>query len=310
MNLLSKVILLLLSLIILIISCVYNHVEELENKNPIFDIPNKLENFIKNELFIENENTDNLEENFKKTKEPLSNILDENESIEKFNVLEDVKQEDKIEANLNLQNNVEIISKKENVDIKINPLKIEDKIIKKDNLENIDKVNKLEKKDVSDKKYIKVLLKTKLLKEDKVESKEVVSSPIAKDESFSKNSNLLIQKEINEEIKKQRIIFKIKSFKLSNKSYILIKKIALILKKNKDIRIEVAGHTDAKGDEKVNQYYSFNRAKIVKKELVKYGINKSRIVAKGYGESKPLVKNDPQGYSKINRRVEFNIIEE
>ncbi len=34
------------------------------------------------------------------------------------------------------------------------------------------------------------------------------------------------------------------------------------------------------------------------------------MIARGYGEDIPLVANSPKGYSKVNRRVEFNIVEE
>ena len=44
--------------------------------------------------------------------------------------------------------------------------------------------------------------------------------------------------------------------------------------------------------------------------LIELGINKDRVTAIGYGEEKPLVQDDENGLSEINRRVEFNILGE
>ena len=58
----------------------------------------------------------------------------------------------------------------------------------------------------------------------------------------------------------------------------------------------------------MNQKLSEARAKSVKEELIKLGIDPNRLVAKGYGSSKPLQKTD--GKSQANRRVEFIVIGE
>ena len=119
-----------------------------------------------------------------------------------------------------------------------------------------------------------------------------------------------IQKEINEIISKNRIIFKRLSTDATTKSIKTIEKIANILKENSHIKVEVAGFTDARGDDKVNAYISKHRALSVKKILIKLGVDKDRLTSRGYGESHPIVKNDPQGYSIENRRVEFKIVKE
>ena len=95
----------------------------------------------------------------------------------------------------------------------------------------------------------------------------------------------------------------------TKKSRKTISNIANILKEYKNIKIEVAGHTDAKGKKAFNMKISQERAKSVKKVLISLGIDEKRVSSKGYGESKPLVKNNA-GYSILNRRVEFNIIKE
>ena len=134
-------------------------------------------------------------------------------------------------------------------------------------------------------------------------AKELLSQPVEID--YKK-----IEQEIAALVKENRIIFKRLSTDVADDSKITIEKIAQILKQHPLIKVEVGGHTDAKGDEEVNEYISKHRALSVKKLLVQYGVGKERLSAVGYGESRPIVENDPQGYSILNRRVEFKVIKD
>ena len=128
-------------------------------------------------------------------------------------------------------------------------------------------------------------------------------------EDLSKSTQEL-QIKMSEYVKENPVTFKRASYKLTKKSNSTIKVIVESLKEFPNIKIEVAGHTDAVGAAKVNQAISLARAKSVQSRLVYYGIDKDRIIVRGYGEDIPFVKNSPNGYSKVNRRVEFNIVEE
>ncbi len=119
-----------------------------------------------------------------------------------------------------------------------------------------------------------------------------------------------IQDELDDITNNNRIIFKRLSTDVTQKSLKTVDEIASLLKKYKDIKVEIGGHTDAKGDDEVNAYVSKHRALSVRKLLIKAGIAEERLTAKGYGESQPIVKNDVQGYSMKNRRVEFKIIKD
>jgi peptidoglycan-associated lipoprotein len=66
------------------------------------------------------------------------------------------------------------------------------------------------------------------------------------------------------------------------------------LQKNPTIKIEIAGHTDNKGDDKYNQTLSQKRAESVVNYLIKKGIAKTRLVAKGYGEQRQLHQTTPK----------------
>jgi outer membrane protein OmpA-like peptidoglycan-associated protein len=72
--------------------------------------------------------------------------------------------------------------------------------------------------------------------------------------------------------------------------------------------VEVAGHTDNTGTAEHNMALSTERARSVLKYLVDKGIEKKRIVAVGYGMSKPLASNDTEEGKQSNRRTEFKIV--
>jgi outer membrane protein OmpA-like peptidoglycan-associated protein len=119
-----------------------------------------------------------------------------------------------------------------------------------------------------------------------------------------------IQEQINKVLENNSIMFQRMSYNVTNESQATVAKIVQILMQNPHIKIEVAGHTDAKGDDSFNQMISEQRANSVKNLLITLGVEENRLSAKGYGETMPLVPNDKEGYSLTNRRVEFNIIEE
>jgi outer membrane protein OmpA-like peptidoglycan-associated protein len=69
-------------------------------------------------------------------------------------------------------------------------------------------------------------------------------------------------------------------------------------------RIVIAAHTDGRGSEQQNQRLSERRAGAVKDYLVhKEGIKEARLIAIGFGKSKPLDSADP--LSAENRRIEI-----
>jgi outer membrane protein OmpA-like peptidoglycan-associated protein len=97
---------------------------------------------------------------------------------------------------------------------------------------------------------------------------------------------------------------------LKPESYPELKRIADLLKKYPNMKIEIAGHTDASGPDALNLKISQQRANSVKQALTtRYMIAKERIFATGYGESRPLAPNTTEEGKQKNRRVEFKILE-
>ncbi len=87
-----------------------------------------------------------------------------------------------------------------------------------------------------------------------------------------------------------------------------------ILRRHPALKVEVAGHTDSRGDAAYNQALSERRATAVYDYLVENGIDEARLIGPiGFGEMRPLVPNqqpdgsdDPEGRA-TNRRTELNI---
>jgi outer membrane protein OmpA-like peptidoglycan-associated protein len=76
---------------------------------------------------------------------------------------------------------------------------------------------------------------------------------------------------------------------------------------NKELNIEIQGHTDDVGSDKANLALSMDRSFSVMEYLLLNGINKSRLKFKGYGESNPKVPNSSSKSRAVNRRTDFLI---
>ena len=80
------------------------------------------------------------------------------------------------------------------------------------------------------------------------------------------------------------------------------------LERNPEIRIKIMGHTDNVGKDEANQRLSEGRANAVREDLIKRGIDETRIEAEGYGETLPVDTNDTEEGRQNNRRVEIEIL--
>lgn len=81
--------------------------------------------------------------------------------------------------------------------------------------------------------------------------------------------------------------------------------IVQVMKDNPDVKFEVDGHTDNSGMPAHNLTLSQQRADAVRDQLVKMGIDASRLTSKGFGDTKPIGDNNTLEGKANNRRVEF-----
>lgn len=92
-------------------------------------------------------------------------------------------------------------------------------------------------------------------------------------------------------------------------SYEGIRNLLLMIKNSPTMKVEISGHTDSYGPDQYNQNLSLRRAQAVRSILVKGGAPADRITAVGYGETKPMESNDNMEGRRMNRRIEFRILE-
>lgn len=89
-----------------------------------------------------------------------------------------------------------------------------------------------------------------------------------------------------------------------------ITQIAAILARCESAQFEIGGHTDAQGSEAGNLALSRSRAEAVLTALLSAKTLPGRLVAKGYGEARPIASNDAAVGRALNRRIEFTLIED
>ncbi|MEM1218672.1 MAG: OmpA family protein, partial [Bacteroidota bacterium] len=80
------------------------------------------------------------------------------------------------------------------------------------------------------------------------------------------------------------------------------------MKANREIKIEVSGHTDNTGVATENQTLSEARALAVYNYLKEAGVTANRMAAVGYGQNKPVDSNETEEGRAMNRRTEFKIV--
>lgn len=103
----------------------------------------------------------------------------------------------------------------------------------------------------------------------------------------------------------QGVVFRTGSAELLDESFTILDEVFDQLEKYPNYRYEIAGHTDNQGTDKINIKLSFDRANTVRDYLVNRGIAAGRLVAKGYGSTRPKADNRSAEGRQVNRRIEF-----
>ena len=103
--------------------------------------------------------------------------------------------------------------------------------------------------------------------------------------------------------------FKTGKADLKIESFPVLEELVAYLNRKDDERIEIGGYTDNVGKPAANILLSMERAKSVMAYLITKGIATSRLAAKGYGSSIPVVSNKTKEGKAINRRTKVKILE-
>jgi uncharacterized repeat protein (TIGR01451 family) len=117
-------------------------------------------------------------------------------------------------------------------------------------------------------------------------------------------------------LEKDRIVILEKVFFATGKdvildrSFSLLTEVAATLRAHPEVkRLRVEGHTDDQGNDESNMALSQRRAMSVRAFLVERGVDPARLVAQGYGETRPVAQNNSAKGREQNRRVEFVVLE-
>jgi len=116
-----------------------------------------------------------------------------------------------------------------------------------------------------------------------------IDIPLNKPVDVNVDSNLISN--VEENIFKN-IFFDFNKAKLRKESQVELNLFAAYLLENKDIRIELGGHTDSRGDEEKNLTLSKERAAAVYEYLIENGVSAARMTYKGYGSSDPIFSDE------------------
>jgi outer membrane protein OmpA-like peptidoglycan-associated protein/tetratricopeptide (TPR) repeat protein len=107
----------------------------------------------------------------------------------------------------------------------------------------------------------------------------------------------------------RNIYFDFDKATFKTESFTELNKVERMMRENPNMQVEIAGHTDYIGSAAYNMTLSQRRAEAVKDYLTKKGIDPRRVVAKGYGKTRPIASNDDEEEGReLNRRVEFRVI--
>lgn len=142
---------------------------------------------------------------------------------------------------------------------------------------------------------------------------------------FSKQIELLIKtneaKELirNVEIEKiitgarielKNVLFLRGTAEFLESSYDELNLVAEMMFNNPTLIIELAGHTDGIGNPNLNKQLSQERVDAVINYLVEKGLDSSRLSGTGYGGTVPVASNATESTRKLNRRVEFIVVQQ
>ncbi len=133
--------------------------------------------------------------------------------------------------------------------------------------------------------------------------------------SANTNAKPKIMTELNRATIKQGQIIEIKKLEfaadtssISKASYEVLEELYVFMAANKDIIIEIGGHTNNVPSESYCDKLSTSRAKAVAEYLVNRGVSSEKIQFKGYGKRKPIADNKTVIGRQKNQRVEIKIL--
>ena len=142
---------------------------------------------------------------------------------------------------------------------------------------------------------------------DEVEYNTLEIPSLAEDQ-FYEETQLTITYEASKNYTLNSLQFESGKAELKSNSYALLADLLEIMQLKPDMKIKISGHTDSDGNDASNLVLSQQRAEAVKNYLISKGIASSRMIAIGFGETKPIDTNTTEAGKKVNRRTEILVL--
>ena len=143
---------------------------------------------------------------------------------------------------------------------------------------------------------------------------ETLISSISKNDTVSSDLDIKVSKlKKNENLKLHNLNFYGDSYEYLPTAIPSLNRLLSLMQNNSTLKILIEGHTNGcPGGIEYSQMLSENRAKTIKDFLIKNGINKQRLVSKGFNCSKMLYPNmetNSEWEKMMNRRVEILVLD-
>lgn len=143
---------------------------------------------------------------------------------------------------------------------------------------------------------------------------ETLISSISKNDTVSSDLDIKVSKlKKNENLKLHNLNFYGDSYEYLPTAIPSLNRLLSLMQNNSTLKILIEGHTNGcPGGIEYSQMLSENRAKTIKDFLIKNGINKQRLVSKGFNCSKmlyPNMKTNSDWEKMMNRRVEILVLD-
>ena len=119
---------------------------------------------------------------------------------------------------------------------------------------------------------------------------------------------LRVQAELDRLLAPGRVDFETGGDRLRPDAAPLLDAVAALLASAPEVKVEVEGHTDNRGDPAANRLLSQRRAQAVQTYLAEKGIDPARIHTVGSGSTRPLVRARTPEALEMNRRIEFRVL--
>jgi peptidoglycan-associated lipoprotein len=108
----------------------------------------------------------------------------------------------------------------------------------------------------------------------------------------------------------ENIYYDLDRYEIRDDAALELDKLVTVLQDNPEIKIELSSHTDDRQTDQYNLKLSERRAQSAVDYIASQGIEKDRLTARGYGESKLIIPNaTTEEQHQVNRRTEFKILE-